>query len=100
MTLLVAVALPILLWRDVIVDIASVYRFQLMYLLGWAPWALMLLGVLFFIPVAWSEGRDPEGRFYPKARNAYMAWGVTLYLLGFMIAWQVARLHDGAVVST
>ena len=99
-TLAVAVALPIVLWRDVIVDVAAAYRFDLKHLIGWAPWALMALGILFFVPVAWSEGRDPEGRFYPKARNAYMAWGVTLYLLGFLIAWQVGRIHDSGLVST
>jgi hypothetical protein len=99
-TVVVAIALPVALWWPVIADIASVYRFQFKYFLGWAPWALMVLGILFFIPVAWSEGRDPEGRFYPKARNAYMGWGVTLYLLGFLIAWQVARIHDGALIPS
>ena len=69
------------------------------YLIGWAPWALMAAGIVFFIPVAWSEGRDPEGRFYPRARNAYMGWGVSLYLLGFLLAWQVARLHDGSLTA-
>jgi hypothetical protein len=97
---MVAVALPVVLWREVMIDIAAAYRFQFKYFLGWAPWALMLLGVLFFVPVAWSEGRDPEGRFYPTARNAYMGWGVSLYVLGFMIAWQVANIHDGGLIST
>jgi len=97
---LVAIALPIVLWGPVVVDIARAYRFQLKYFLGWAPWVLMALGVLFFIPVAWSEGRDPEGRFYPRARNAYLGWGVSLYVLGFLIAWQVARLHDGGLVPS
>ena len=94
MTVLVAVALPIVLWRHVIADIAGAYSFHFTYFVGWAPWVLMVLGILFFIPVAWSEGRDPEGRFYPRARNAYLGWSVTLYLLGFLIAWQVARIHD------
>jgi hypothetical protein len=99
-TLVAAVALPVVLWRHVIVDIAAVYRFDIGYFVGWAPWALMAAGILFFIPVAWSEGRDPEGRFYPKARNAYLGWSVTLYLLGFMIAWQVARIHDGGLIPS
>jgi len=93
-TLMVAIALPFVLWRHVVADIASTYSFNIGYFLGWAPWALMVLGILFFIPVALSEGRDPEGRFYPRARNAYLGWSVTLYLLGFLIAWQVARIHD------
>ena len=99
-TVVVAAVLPVVLWRHVIADIASVYSFDVGYFVGWAPWALMVIGILFFIPVAWSEGRDPEGRFYPKARNAYMGWGVTLYLLGFMIAWQVARIHDGTLIPS
>lgn len=99
-TVLVAIALPIVLWRHVIADIAAAYTPHLTYFVGWAPWALMVLGILFFIPVAWSEGRDPEGRFYPRARNAYLGWGVTLYLLGFLIAWQVARIHDLGLVPS
>ena len=99
-TLAVAVALPVVLWRDVIADIASAYDFNLKYFIGWTPWVLMVAGILFFIPVAWSEGHDPEGRFYPRARNAYLGWGVTLYLLGFMIAWQVGRIHDSGLIST
>ena len=42
---------------------------------------------------------DPEGRFYPRARNAYLAWGLSLYLLGFLLATQVARLHDAGVTT-
>src|SRR4051812_50099092 len=69
------------------------------YFLGWTPWVLMALGLGFFIPVALSEGRDPEGRFYPRARNAYFGWGVSLYLLGFLLAWQGARIHDGGLTG-
>ena len=100
MTVLVAIALPIVLWRNVIADVARAYSPHLTYFLGWAPWALMVAGILFFIPVAWSEGRDPEGRFYPRARNAYLGWGVTLYILGFLIAWQVARIHDLGIIPS
>jgi hypothetical protein len=95
--LLVAIALPVLLWHGVVVDIWAAYRLEPRYFLGWTPWILMALGVAFFIPVAISEGRDPEGRFYPRARNAYLGWGISLYLLGFLLAWQVARLHDGGL---
>jgi hypothetical protein len=94
-----AVALPGVLWWDVVADIWATYRFELQYFLGWTPWALMLGGVLFFIPVALSEGRDPEGRFYPRARNAYYAWGASLYVLGFLLATQVARLHDSGLTA-
>jgi hypothetical protein len=96
---LIATALPGLLWWDVMVDIAAAYRPQIDYFVGWTPWLLMLAGVLFFIPVALSEGRDPEGRFYPRARNAYYAWGSSLYVLGFLLATQVARLHDSGITT-
>jgi hypothetical protein len=94
-----AILLPAALWWDVVVDIGASYRFELHYFLGWTPWALMLGGVLFYIPVAISEGRDPEGRFYPRARNAYLAWGLSLYVLGFLLATQVARLHDSGLTA-
>jgi hypothetical protein len=88
---------PILLWHAVIADIWNAYEFQAKYFLGWAPWLLMVAGLGFFVPVLLSAGADPEGRFYPRARNAYMGWGTSLYLLGFLLATQVARLHDGAL---
>jgi hypothetical protein len=97
--LLLAIGLPIALYWHVIVDIWAAYQFQPRYFLGWMPWFLMALGIAFFIPVAFSAGRDPEGRFYPRARNAYLGWGISLYLLGFLLAWQVARLHDGSLTA-
>jgi hypothetical protein len=96
----VALFLPIVLWHRVIAGIASDFRFDLNYLLtGWSPWVLMLLGLAFFVPVAISNGRDPEGRFYPRARNAYAGWGITLYLLGFGLATQVAQISDSLGVG-
>jgi hypothetical protein len=90
-----ALALPIVLWHRVIGEIASGFRLEPNYLItGWAPWFLMALGLAFFVPVAISNGRDPEARFYPKARNAYAGWGITLYLLGFALATQVAQIAD------
>jgi hypothetical protein len=97
--LLGAIVLPLALWWDIILDVARVSRWELQSMLGWVPWGLMLAGVLFFIPVALSEGADPEGRFYPRSRNAYLGWALTLYLLGFLLATQVARLHDGAITA-
>ena len=95
-----ALVLPIILWHRVIGDIASEFHFSVNYLLaGWSPWILMLLGLAFFVPVAISNGRDPEGRFYPKARNAYAGWGITLYLLGFGLATQVAQIADSLHVG-
>jgi hypothetical protein len=37
-------------------------------------------------------GRKPGGRFYPRSRNAYAGWGITLYLLGLILASQVAAV--------
>jgi hypothetical protein len=93
--LLLATALPILLWHDVIADIARAFRPTPRYFLGWAPWALLAGGVAFFAPVAWSIGRRPDSRRYPRARNAYLGWALTLYLLGLALATQVANIHDG-----
>jgi len=96
---LLAIGLPIALYWHVMVDIWDAYRLSPRYFLGWTPWLLMIMGIGFFIPVAVSAGRDPEGRFYPRARNAYLGWGISLYLLGFLLAWQVARLHDGGLTA-
>jgi len=87
-------------WQDhvlpvdrVITDIASEFRVDARYFLAeLSPWALIVLGIVFLLPVAFSAGRDPESRFYPRARAAYMGWGVTLYLLGLLLASQVAQL--------
>ncbi|HEY3019447.1 MAG TPA: hypothetical protein VGJ32_04600 [Solirubrobacteraceae bacterium] len=97
--LAVAIGLPAALWWQVVADIWAAFRFEPRYFLGWTPWLLMAAGIGFFIPVAWSAGADPEGRFYPRARNAYLGWGISLYLLGFLLAWQVARLHDGSLTA-
>jgi hypothetical protein len=95
-----ACLLPIVLWHRVIGAIAGDFRFDVNYLVtGWSPWVLMILGLAFFVPVAISNGRDPEGRFYPKARNAYAGWGITLYLLGFGLATQVAQITDSLRVG-
>ena len=97
---LLALLLPIVLWHRVIGDIAADFRLEVNYLVtGWSPWILMGLGLAFFVPVAISNGRDPEGRFYPRARNAYAGWGITLYLLGFALATQVAQIADSLRVG-
>ena len=49
-------------------------------------------GLAFLVPVALSAGRHPESRLYPRARRAYVAWGVVLYLLGTVLAVQVAEV--------
>lgn len=92
---LLAAALPILLWRDVIADIAAATADQstTVVIVGWAPWVLMALGVLCVIPVALERWRSRGGRFHSAGTGAWTGWGVTLYLLGFGLATQVAQIH-------
>jgi hypothetical protein len=90
---LVAAALPVVLWHRAIETIASDFRVELEYLVtGWTGYGLIALGLLFLIPVVVSIGRSPESRLYPRGRNAYAGWGVVLYLLGIMLASQVAAV--------
>lgn len=95
---LLAATLPWLLWHDLIALIAAEFRLDVHYLLAeWLPWLLIAFGILFLVPVVLSAGRDPGSRLYPRARNAYAGWGITLYLLGVLLAVQVAQI---AALST
>jgi len=90
---LLAATLPPLLWHRSIDAIASDFRFEVEYLVtGWTAYALIGLGLLFFVPVLVSIGRSPESRLYPRGRNAYAAWAISLYLLGLILASQVAAV--------
>jgi hypothetical protein len=44
--------------------------------------------------VAASHLRDPDRRFARRGTNAWAGWGVTLYLLGFALATQVAQIAE------
>ena len=89
-----AIVVPVVLWHGVVVGIASQFRLDLHYLLTeWSPWLLMVAGLAFALPVAWSAGRDPDSRWYPRSRNAYAGWGITLYLLGVVLALEVAQIY-------
>jgi hypothetical protein len=90
---LAAAALPALMWHRSISVIASDFRLEFEYLVtGWMGYGLIGLGLLFCIPVVLSIGRSPESRLYPRGRNAYAGWGVSLYLLGLILASQVAAV--------
>ena len=89
---LFAAALPPILWHRAVAAVASDFRFELEYLSGWTGYVLIALGLLFFVPVVVSIGRLPTSRLYPRSRNAYVAWGISLYLLGIAIASQVAAV--------
>lgn len=89
---LFAAALPPILWHRAMAAVAEDFRFDLDYLSGWTGYALIAAGLLFFVPVVLSIGRTPASRLYPRSRNAYLAWGISLYILGFAIAVQVAAV--------
>ena len=91
-----AIALPAVAWYDTVGDVVAEFRWDFAYLVGeWTPWLLLVAAILFLVPVAWSAGRDPEDRWYPRARNAYAGWGTILYLLGVVLATQVAQISGG-----
>src|SRR3954451_8101295 len=77
-----AAALPLILWHHAIELVASDFRLDWDYLLtGWTGYGLIALGLLLMLPPAVSDLRG---------RKAYMGWGVSLYLLGAVLASQVA----------
>ena len=76
--------------------IAEEFRFDFEYLVtGWTAYALIVVGLLFFVPVVLSIGRRPDSRLYPRSRGAYVGWGVSMYTLGIMLASQVAVIAEG-----
>lgn len=86
-----AAALPLVLWHRAIELVASDFRPEPGYLLtGWTGYGLIALGLVLMLPVAASRGMHPEARLYPRGRKAYLGWGVSLYLLGALLASQVA----------
>jgi hypothetical protein len=90
-----ALLLPVVLWHHVIGQIAGGFRLEPGYLItGWAPWLLMLGGLACFLPILADRLRDPERRFRAPM-GAWYGWGVTLYLLGFLLATQVAQIAEG-----
>jgi hypothetical protein len=91
---LAALALPVVLWHRAMGMVAADFRIEGDYLLlGWTGYALIGVGLGFMIPVVVSIGRTPGSRLYPRSRNAYAAWGVCLYLLGLILASQVAAVE-------
>ena len=87
---------PVALFSDVVAVLAEQPRLDAQYVSGWVPWALLASGLAFLLPVAWSAGMDPESRWFPRARAAYAGWGISLYLLGLFLAWQIASIQGSA----
>ena len=95
-----ALALPVVLFHRVVAILMEAQpAWEVHYLSGWAPWALLAAGLLFLLPVAWSAGLNPDSRWFPRSRGAYLGWGVSLYLLGFLLAWQVAAVQSAGLHS-
>lgn len=91
--LMVAAALPVILWHRLLAETFTGLRLNLAYLLSsLTPWALIAAGVALLVPVAYSTGLSPEDPLHPRARNAYRAWGPVLYLLGVCLVTQVAEI--------
>jgi hypothetical protein len=89
----VAAALPFVFFRRALSIVASQFTMDLHFFVSeLSPWILIVAGLLFFLPVAVSAGRDPDSRLYPRARGAYAGWGITLYLLGVLLATQVNQI--------
>ena len=87
---------PFLVFESTVRDAAaSDFRLEFDYLVtGWAPWALIAIGLLCFVPVVVSIGRSAFSRWSlsPQVRRAWEIWGVTLYLLGVLLLVQTAQI--------
>jgi hypothetical protein len=93
--LVAAAGLPVVLWRDVIAMVAQESELGMGYLTGWMPWVLMALGLLCFAYVLVLDAVNSRSRFHRPGGGAWMGWGVSLYLLGFALATQVAQIANG-----
>jgi MFS family permease len=93
---LAAVSLPVALWHDSISALAAGYSPSPGYFVAaWTPFCLIGLGLLLMLPVVYSIGLSSYAPTYPRRRNAYAGWGITLYLLGLGLATQVAWIAHG-----
>lgn len=90
---LVALTLPVLLWHDVVAGLAAAFTLDARYLVvGWAPWLLMLCGLGCLATAGMIDWRQRSRRFYGPSGAAWAGWGISLYLLGFGLATQVAQI--------
>ena len=65
-------------------------------LTGWTCWALHGPRPRLPRPAGGrGVGATPSRRFHRRGTGAWYGWGVTLYLLGFALATQVAQIADG-----
>jgi hypothetical protein len=91
-----ALTLPIVLWHRVVADLAAAFTLDARYLIGgWSPWILMAFGLGCVATAGIIDWRQRDRRFYGRSGAAWAAWGVSLYLLGFGLATQVAQIAGG-----
>ncbi len=84
---------PVAIWHQVLSDVLASFHWSFNYVATeLSPWLLMIAAVAFLVPVAASAGRSPQSRLYPRGRRAYIAWGTSLYLLGCILAIEVAEI--------
>jgi hypothetical protein len=90
-------AAPFYVFQHVVRDAATDFRLEFNYLVtGWAPWLLVVIGALCFVPVVVSIGRSAYSRWSlsPGIRTAYEIWGATLYILGVLLLTQTAQVAN------
>jgi hypothetical protein len=95
MALAVFSAAPFVVFQRTVQDAATDFRVEFNYLVtGWAPWFLIVVGMLCFVPVVVSMGRSAFSRWSlpPGIRHAYEVWGATLYLLGVLLLTQTSQI--------
>jgi hypothetical protein len=86
---------PVAVWHQQLGDVLGSFHWNFTYFVSeLSPWLLMLAAVAFLVPVAVSAGRTPQSRLYPQARRAYIAWGTVLYLLGCILAVELAEIWN------
>jgi hypothetical protein len=94
-TVAIVGAAPYVIFRSTFEDAATDFRWEFVYLVsGWAPFVLMTVGALWFVPVVLSMDRTGYSRLYlrPVTRHACQAWGLVTYLLGFLLAIQTSQI--------
>ena len=95
MALAVFSAAPFVVFQHTVEDAATDFRVDFNYLVtGWAPWLLIVVGLLCFVPVVVSMGRSAFSRWSlpPGIRHAYEVWGAVLYLLGVLLLTQTTQI--------
>src|SRR5688572_13975538 len=93
--LIAATAVPVVLFRDLLADVAATFEPSPNWLLtGASGFALIFAGVIAVTPVVISIGMTPDSRLYPRSRGALAGWGVSLYLMGSMLLLQIGAIAN------